>query len=194
MTQPQIYKGDPRPRIPPRVMASSAMGTKLGGIRILRKHTLSCSDPSSYAPDESRLFWSQKKPRLAQVEPHAGIEMAQVLGSPLYICGFNTMSNKKTIVLHDCVLILTLSLTFREIWIFLTFCIFQSWLQQSKAKTCRSPVTEIFFFFLFYLSCPPSKPKPILWYRILKQILVFKAVCSRISTIFIFHNHLSSTS
>ena len=26
----QIYKGDPRPRIPPRVMASSAIGHKLG--------------------------------------------------------------------------------------------------------------------------------------------------------------------
>ena len=26
----QIYKGDPRPRIPPRVMVSSAMGLKLG--------------------------------------------------------------------------------------------------------------------------------------------------------------------
>ena len=27
---PQIYKGDPRPRIPPCVMASSAMGLRLG--------------------------------------------------------------------------------------------------------------------------------------------------------------------
>ena len=31
----QIYKGDPRPDIPPRVMASSAMGLKLGVYQIL---------------------------------------------------------------------------------------------------------------------------------------------------------------
>ena len=33
--QPQIYKGDPRPRIPPCVMASLAMGLKLGSFGIL---------------------------------------------------------------------------------------------------------------------------------------------------------------
>ena len=35
----QIYKGDPRPRIPPCVMASSAMGLKLGVFGFCRPHT-----------------------------------------------------------------------------------------------------------------------------------------------------------
>ena len=36
---PQICKGDPRPRIPPRVMASSTMGVKLGGLWGFADHT-----------------------------------------------------------------------------------------------------------------------------------------------------------
>ena len=40
-----------------------------------------------YAPDESRLlFWSREKPKYSQLESHAGIKMAQCLGSPVYIC------------------------------------------------------------------------------------------------------------
>ena len=38
-------------------------------------------------PDESQLFWSREKPKYPQFEPHAGMKMAQVLGSPLYIFG-----------------------------------------------------------------------------------------------------------
>ena len=30
----QIYKGDPRPRIPTHVMASSAMGLKIGDLQV----------------------------------------------------------------------------------------------------------------------------------------------------------------
>ena len=46
----------------------------------------SCSDRSTYAPNESRLFWSQEKTLIHEFEPHAGIKMAQILRSPLYIC------------------------------------------------------------------------------------------------------------
>ena len=35
----QIYKGDPSPLIPPRVMASSAMGHKLGVFGVFAAHT-----------------------------------------------------------------------------------------------------------------------------------------------------------
>ena len=34
-------------------------------------------------------FDRRKKPEYPQFEPHARIKMAQVLGSPLYICGVN---------------------------------------------------------------------------------------------------------
>ena len=43
------------------------------------------SDRFTYAPEESRLFWSLEKPKYSQFELHARIKMAQVLGSPLYI-------------------------------------------------------------------------------------------------------------
>ena len=40
VSMPQIYNlGDPRPDIPPRVMASSAMGFKLGYSGFFRPHT-----------------------------------------------------------------------------------------------------------------------------------------------------------
>ena len=45
----------------------------------------SCSDHSTYPSDESLLFWSQEKPKYPQFEPHAGIKMVQVLGSPVFI-------------------------------------------------------------------------------------------------------------
>ena len=44
------------------------------------------SDGSTYAPNESRLFWSQEKTLDFEFEPHAGIKMAQILRSPLYMC------------------------------------------------------------------------------------------------------------
>ena len=37
------------------------------------------------APDESRLLWSRENPKYPQLEPHAGIKMAQVLGSQVCI-------------------------------------------------------------------------------------------------------------
>ena len=36
--------------------------------------------------DKPQLIWLQEKPKDPQFEPHARIKMAQVLGSPLYIC------------------------------------------------------------------------------------------------------------
>ena len=44
----------------------------------------------AYAPDELRLFWLWEKPEHPQFEPYARIKMAQVLGSPLYICEWST--------------------------------------------------------------------------------------------------------
>ena len=43
----------------------------------------------TYTPDKPRLFWLREKPEDPQFDPHAGIKMAQVLGSPLYIYGPN---------------------------------------------------------------------------------------------------------
>ena len=39
----------------------------------------------TYAPDESRLFLLREKPKDPQIEPHAGINMAQGLVSPFSI-------------------------------------------------------------------------------------------------------------
>ena len=44
------------------------------------------SDSSTYAPDESRLFWSWEKPEYPHLEPHAVIKVAQVQEFPVYIC------------------------------------------------------------------------------------------------------------
>ena len=44
----------------------------------------------TYAPDKPQLFWLWEKQEDPQFEPHAGIKMAEVLGSPLYICDINT--------------------------------------------------------------------------------------------------------
>ena len=41
----------------------------------------------TYALDKPRLFWIWEKLEDPQFEPHAGIKIAQVLGSPFYICG-----------------------------------------------------------------------------------------------------------
>ena len=108
----QIYKGDPRPRIPPRVMASSAIGLKLGVLGFLPTNTQKqmqnkwvhdlrapCSvlrqfylnaqtlvDAGDIRTWQPRLFSLREKPEDPQFEPHAEVKMAQVLGSPLYIC------------------------------------------------------------------------------------------------------------
>ena len=55
----------------------------------------------TYTPGEPWLFWSREKPEYLQFEPHAGINMAQVLGSPLYICGILTECGPKTVSDHD---------------------------------------------------------------------------------------------
>ena len=99
---PQIYKGDPSPHIPPCVMASSAMGLKLGVFGFLLTthaktntkqicswssrvmwhfthiylHSQTAVDAGDYAPDKSWLFWLQENPEDPQFEPHAGIKMA----------------------------------------------------------------------------------------------------------------------
>ena len=67
-SDPRIIQGDPRPHIPPLVIASSAM---------------------TYTPNESWLFWLQEKSKDPQFESHGGIKVVQVLGSPLYICATN---------------------------------------------------------------------------------------------------------
>ena len=109
MIQPQIYKGDSRPRILPYVMASSAMGSNGGSSGFCQAYTQEQMLPQSscgvlhmfistlrpqliqvtYAPDELWLFWLQTKPEDPQFEPRAERKMAQVLGSPLYTCGLN---------------------------------------------------------------------------------------------------------
>ena len=43
----------------------------------------------TYAPDEPRWFWLQEKPEDPQIEPRAGIKMAQGLVSLVYICGID---------------------------------------------------------------------------------------------------------
>ena len=52
------------------------------------------SNRSTYAPDESRLFWSEEKPEYPHFEPFVEIKMAQALGSPVYICGQSTSFNR----------------------------------------------------------------------------------------------------
>ena len=51
---------------------------------------LPSSDRSTYTRDKSWLFWLREIPKYLQLEPHAGIKMVQVLGSPVYICGFGS--------------------------------------------------------------------------------------------------------
>ena len=52
------------------------------------------SDHSTYASDESRLFWSREKPEYPQFESHVWIKMAQVLESLAYICEVIPPKNK----------------------------------------------------------------------------------------------------
>ena len=100
---PQIYTRDPRP-IPLCVMASSAMGLNLGifwllpithakqmrsrtgGLRMFVFTHRPQYMQVTQAPDEPRLFWLREKPKGPQVMPHAGIKMAQVLWSQVFIC------------------------------------------------------------------------------------------------------------
>ena len=53
------------------------------------------------APDKSQLFWLRKEPENPQFEPHAGIKMAQILGSPLYICGATREMQRKRVNLRE---------------------------------------------------------------------------------------------
>ena len=121
---PQIYKGDPRPCIPPSVMASSNMRLKLGVLCFCRLHMqnkwvhdlrspcgvlrmfIFTSRPQymqvTYTSDELWLFWVREKLEYSQYEPHAGIEMAQVLGSPLFICGVYHIINTRCLHTYSC--------------------------------------------------------------------------------------------
>ena len=51
-------------------------------------HAQTAIDAGDIRTHEHWLFWLREKSKDPQFEPHAGIKMAQVLGSPLYICGF----------------------------------------------------------------------------------------------------------
>ena len=111
---PQIYKGDPRPRISLSEMVSSALGSNWG--------TLSFCQPHTWKQTQTQMrLWSSRavqrfthvylyaqttvnagdictwrttviliteKPKDPQFEPRAGMKMAQVLKSFLYICGY----------------------------------------------------------------------------------------------------------
>ena len=110
----QIYTGDPRPRIPPHVMASSAMGLKLGVFGFLPiTHTKGNAKPmhprsfsamrrlqvfylhsqTAVGAGDIHTWWTAvslitEKSEDPQFEPSARIKMVQVLGSSVYICGF----------------------------------------------------------------------------------------------------------
>ena len=45
----------------------------------------------TYVPDEPRFFDYEKKAEDPQIQPHAGIKMAQGLISLVYICGNNSL-------------------------------------------------------------------------------------------------------
>ena len=107
----QIYTRDPRPPIPPCVMASSAMGLNFGDLGFLpttlpREYTKQMCSWSSCAMGQFNLCLSSHSDRSTcrlhahltnhdyfdygektpmHFEPHAGIEMAQVLGSLVYV-------------------------------------------------------------------------------------------------------------
>ena len=113
---PQIYKGDPRLRIPPRVMASSATGLKLGvfgflpttqaktNAKTMRPRSLRTMQHftrvSFSSSNCSRCRWHtqltnhgyfdhRKNPKTPNLSPMPGLKMAQVLGSPVCICGMD---------------------------------------------------------------------------------------------------------
>ena len=56
------------------------------------------SDRSTLTANESQLFWLQE---YLQLEPHARIKMAQVLGSLVYICGCEQIKAAKVAVLPE---------------------------------------------------------------------------------------------
>ena len=109
-----MYRGDSRPPIPPCVMASSAMGLKLGVFRFLPTthtktnaiqmrprslcavqrfthvylHAKTTVDTGNIRIWQTKVILITGKTCRPQFEPHVGIKMAQVLGSPMYIYGF----------------------------------------------------------------------------------------------------------
>ena len=56
----------------------------------------------TYAPDEPRLCW--KKPEDPKFKPHARIKMAQVLESPMYICGYVAYLKNIALTVCNCLL------------------------------------------------------------------------------------------
>ena len=105
---PQIYKGDPRPRIPLCVMALPAMGFELGVFGFCTTHVETNTNKTHprysccakfhvcvYFHTQTAVnmhltnhsyFGCRKNPN-PQFVPHAGMKMAQVLWSPLRMCG-----------------------------------------------------------------------------------------------------------
>ena len=103
-----IYMRDPRPPIPPRVMAFSATGLNLGVfgfvpatharktqhvhdrcapcgvLHVFYLHAQTAVDLHTWGT--AVILIMRKKPGDPQFEPHAGMKMAQVLVSLVYIC------------------------------------------------------------------------------------------------------------
>ena len=111
------YEGDPRPCLPPWYYSVISHGAQFRGLPVFSNHihkyaktnakknasTISACHAAfyfvfifmlrpqlmqvTYTPDKLQLFWLWEKPEDPQFEPHIGVKMVQVLGSPLYICG-----------------------------------------------------------------------------------------------------------
>ena len=100
--------------IPPHVMASSAMGLNLGVFGVFADHTHTQRNTKQMHSRSCRgaFYLSSRsncktciviytwrttvilitgKPEDPQIQPHAGIKMAQVLGSLVYICGWKVI-------------------------------------------------------------------------------------------------------
>ena len=56
-----------------------------GVLRLFYLHAQTTADAAKYAPDKPWLFWLGEKIQRPQIEPHAWIKMAQVLGSLGYL-------------------------------------------------------------------------------------------------------------
>ena len=99
------------------------------------------SGRSTYAPDESRLIWSCEYP---QLEPHAGIKMVQVLGSPVYICGLGRYKIWKRCWLHSYKVLSQRSKS--------------KSVKQSGSKTMLSQGAPVWVCATIYLFCPRDPP------------------------------------
>ena len=62
----------------------------------LHSHTYTAVDAGNICTSRITVILITRKTQRPQFEPHAGIKMAQVLGSPLYICGAVTKICEQT--------------------------------------------------------------------------------------------------